>query len=111
LSTPHDHAELLLARIALAEADLKQAETADLATASNADLVVLVERLRGTVADLVRLLSDNPELAARIRTARLDLDIAENTDLAIATNPELIALVERLRSTLADLVRLARIAI
>ena len=44
-------------RIAMAKADLQAAEAADLGNATNAELVLLLERIRGSLADMIRIAS------------------------------------------------------
>jgi len=46
---------LVSARLMMARDDLESAEQVDLATASNAQLVHLVEQLRGDLADVIRI--------------------------------------------------------
>jgi hypothetical protein len=46
------------ARIRAAEADLAECEQADLANASNATLLLHIERLRSALADLIRMAHD-----------------------------------------------------
>lgn len=56
LSEPPDwHDSPLGRRILEAQHDLQQAETLDLATADPAQLVLTVERLRGSLADMIRV--------------------------------------------------------
>jgi hypothetical protein len=45
-------------RIAMAQSDLDHARQADLAAASKADLIRLVERLRGSLYDMLRLVEE-----------------------------------------------------
>lgn len=52
---PEHDPSLTPTHLAVAEADLAAAEAIDLATASNAVLVSLVETLRGTLSDVLRI--------------------------------------------------------
>ncbi|MFC8447702.1 hypothetical protein [Kitasatospora sp. NPDC057223] len=56
MSAPHaDSAET---RVRLAEADVQAIDKTNLATASNADLIGLLIRARGSLSDLIRLCRD-----------------------------------------------------
>ncbi|GAA0705653.1 hypothetical protein GCM10010193_70960 [Kitasatospora atroaurantiaca] len=89
--------DLARERIELARVDLSDAVMTNLIRASNADLVLMVERLRGSLADMIRLQAMAP-------AAQAVLDSAEDADLAVAQRAELVLMVEGLRGALTDAV-------
>lgn len=58
VSNQHDATPSICARVSLIEEDLQQAELVDLATATNADLVLLVEKMRSATADSLRIIHE-----------------------------------------------------
>lgn len=52
----HDSIESIVARTDMIEEELQQAELPDLAIATSAELVVLVEKLRSTTAESIRII-------------------------------------------------------
>lgn len=50
--------QVQLSRLALAERDLREARGADLAVLGPAELILLVERLRGSLHDVIRLVDE-----------------------------------------------------
>lgn len=89
------HPDFAADRIAMARADLREAELLDLRTADSADLIQMVERLRGALSDMIRLCGTAP------RRQRDELDWAERVDLALAQHLDLGLIVSRLCGSLA----------
>jgi hypothetical protein len=85
-------------RIAMARADLREAERTDLHSADDGDLIHLVERLRGALADMIRLSGCAP------RKQLDELDWSESVDLVQASHAQLGELVNRLCGSLAVMI-------
>jgi hypothetical protein len=103
---PHPLPLFATERIALAQADLDVVNATDLIGARTDEVILIVERLRGSLADTLRLLRPVGPPSG----CQQELDAAEGVNLALAGHLALAHLANRLRCALAEALADARAA-